>query len=151
MRENYREANRILGAVWAMSSLERSKIDESVVPSFMETIRTHLVPKARPRTISALRAVENFDNLRHIVTRNGTAEATVVARSQEWLEENGKLWVCICLAILIAFLTFTICRRVLPRSHLCQGEYDSTSWARCFLEEIFEKGRAGDFSPCNHS
>ena len=46
----------------------------------------------RRRTLGALAAVQTYGDLEQVVERNGTAEATVEAKSQEWLEENGTLW-----------------------------------------------------------
>lgn len=87
--ENFMQANAILASVLALLHTGAIEKDESFVANFLSLIRDHFVETENKRTLSALSAVQTLDDLRHVLTRNGTAEATVEARSQEWLEANG--------------------------------------------------------------
>ena len=90
LKMNFKEGDEILAAVWSLVTLEGASLKERDVPAFLNVIRDRLVHRDRPRTRSALAPINNLDDLRHIVARNGTAQATVAARSTAWLEENGK-------------------------------------------------------------
>jgi hypothetical protein len=63
--------------------------EEEFVSKFLSLIRDHFLEKSKGRTKNALSAVQTLDELRHVVGRNGTAEATVETRSPDWLEQNG--------------------------------------------------------------
>jgi hypothetical protein len=90
MRQHFEEANDVLAAVWSMAFLDGASINEADTATLLRVIREHLVSRDRHRTQSALGAVTSFGDLKHIVARNGTAQATVGPRSPEWLEENGE-------------------------------------------------------------
>lgn len=88
LSDNYKDANEILASIWAFVSTAYILDDENSISRLL-SLMTHFVEKDNVRTKSAIDTVRTLDDLRHVVARNGTAEATVAPRSQQWLETNG--------------------------------------------------------------
>ena len=59
------------------------------VGGLLRVVSEEIVNADHLRTRTALQAVKTREDLSHVFSRNGTAPATVQARSSEWLEENG--------------------------------------------------------------
>ena len=72
-----------------MASLDNVTMHAEVVEGLLQTIREHVLKIDHHRTRMALSAIQTLDDLRNVLERNGTAAATVEAKSSEWLEENG--------------------------------------------------------------
>jgi hypothetical protein len=129
LKIHFKEANEIVAAVWSLVTLEGASLKERDVPAFLKLIRDRLVDRDSPRTRSALAPINNLDDLRHVVERNGTALATVTARSPAWLEEHGKpldiTWTLLVVYFLLISIVLEI--RRLPGPHLRKGEHDHSS------------------------
>lgn len=86
---NYADSNRMLAAVYALSSAGGKEVfEKDQVTDIISFVKTKLVQE--PRTRSALQNVITWDDLERVVVRNGTALATMELRSLEWFEEHGK-------------------------------------------------------------
>lgn len=62
-------------------------MDGEFIPGLIRTIQNHFISKHR--TKMAINTLGDLDGLKKVIARNGTAKATTVARSQEWLATNG--------------------------------------------------------------
>lgn len=87
VRKNWLEANRIFASLWSLFGPEYSELNEQEVMSLLDIIKRGLVYEHRTRM--ALDTVHNMKELIHVIERNGTAQATMQRRSQEWFEKHG--------------------------------------------------------------
>lgn len=87
LEENFFDVDRIVASVWSLLNLEGASVDEAVIPGLLSTIQRHFVSKHR--TKMALNPIQDVAALKALISRNGTAMATTIPRSQEWLETNG--------------------------------------------------------------
>jgi hypothetical protein len=86
---NYAESNSILASIWALKLTVFQKHEIEDVLSFT---KRKLVKD--PRTRSALKTVDNQQDLERVLKKNGTALANMNFRSLEWLEKFGKFEIC---------------------------------------------------------
>ena len=89
LKENFNITDDILASVWAMSSIDGASIQSNGTEKLLQVIRESVVPADHYRTRTAVGAVKTLEDLSHVLNRNGSAAATVEAKSAEWLEENG--------------------------------------------------------------
>jgi hypothetical protein len=126
MKKNFDEAGGILASVWSLlASIEAAAIKEKDISTLLRLIRDRLIDPTLIRTKSALNGVQSIDDLQHAFGRNGTARATVQARSPEWLDENGKKG-CIGHSSVSAahplnMNSLPLIYRILPGPPLCEG------------------------------
>jgi hypothetical protein len=73
-----------------MTVLEGAPLQLGGVNGLLQVIRNRIMTADRHRTRTALGAIKTLDDLTHVVDRNGTAHATVVAKPIEWLDKNGE-------------------------------------------------------------
>jgi hypothetical protein len=102
LKRNFKEADVILASIWSMLGLDGSSLRIEAVNGLLQIIRDQIVRADRHRTRMALAAIQTFDDLARVIDRNGTAEATVEAKTSEWLDNNGAL---IALARDLAYYT----------------------------------------------
>lgn len=80
-----------------MVGIEGAAIGGSDAEALLQVAKLHLdfrhstSAPDHHRTRMALEPIQSMDDIRHILGRNGTAQATVEARSADWLEENGTI------------------------------------------------------------
>ena len=89
LKGNFEEANTLLASIWSMINLEGASLTEADATLFLSILRERVVKLDRTRTRSALMPVRNSKDLEHVIGRNGTALATVEARSPQWFEDYG--------------------------------------------------------------
>jgi hypothetical protein len=82
---NYDESNSLLASIWALSLSVFQKHEIDDILSF--TKRKLLKD---PRTLSALKNIDNQEDLDRVFEKNGTALANMNFRSLDWLEKFGK-------------------------------------------------------------
>ena len=85
MSTNYDESNSLLASIWALSLSVFQKHEIDDILSF--TKRKLLKD---PRTLSALKNIDNQEDLDRVFEKNGTALANMNFRSLDWLEKFGK-------------------------------------------------------------
>ncbi len=85
MSTNYDESNSLLASIWALSLtvLQKHEIDDVLSFTKKKLLKD-------PRTLSALKDINDQKDLDRVYTKNGTALASMDFRSLEWLEEFGK-------------------------------------------------------------
>lgn len=88
LKKHFMHANDILAAIWSLVALDDAAVQGRNIPILLQVIRDRVIDQ--PRTRSALSSIKTPDDLRHIVGRNGTAQATVEAKSINWLEKYGE-------------------------------------------------------------
>jgi hypothetical protein len=114
---NYAESNSILASIWALKLTLFRKHEIEDVLSFT---KRKLVKD--PRTLSALKNVDNQQDLERVFEKNGTALAGMNLRSLEWLEKFGKFEISAWRRRIVCIPNF--CCRSMHGSYLCQREYD---------------------------
>jgi hypothetical protein len=87
LSENFQDANRIAASLWSLLNVDGAPLHEAFIPGLIRTIQKHFLIKHR--TKMAFNTIGDLDGLKKVIARNGTARATTVARSHEWLETNG--------------------------------------------------------------
>lgn len=89
LSENYKRANYMIASLWAYLSINRLADSSAFWQAFLPIILGKIMHPQDLRTMSVLREVQSMEDIQHIMARNGTAEATVQARSKDWLDQNG--------------------------------------------------------------
>lgn len=84
MREHFVEANRLVASV---SELERLGVTGSQTEDLIRVVNESVVTQHRTRM--ALKRITSVDQVRDVIARNGTAQATTELRTPEWFEEHG--------------------------------------------------------------
>jgi hypothetical protein len=84
---DFKEANRILGSIWSLLTLEGASIDDEIVSDLLELIKKDLEDK--PLTNMLLDKIRARENVEGVVDRNGMAQTTIKPKSHNWLEKNG--------------------------------------------------------------
>ena len=86
LEANYKEANNVVSSIWQLSNIEGG-LDEQETEHLLKTAQSSFVSGHRSRM--ALNPIDSFAELAHVLNRNGTAQATMERRSQEWFDEHG--------------------------------------------------------------
>lgn len=84
---NYLEANRIVASLMSLTFTEGSSLSGEELTALLDLVKTSVVEQEKTSVVLA--SIKTPEDLRQIMSKNGTAEATVEKKSLEWLEENG--------------------------------------------------------------
>lgn len=87
-RENYVKANTMVASIWSLLSIQDVGLSDVQGEDLLELTKSNII--IEHRTKMALRGVKSFDDVRHVINRNGTAQTTVKQRTPEWFEANGE-------------------------------------------------------------
>uniref|UniRef100_A0A7S1GRS0 SET domain-containing protein n=1 Tax=Cyclophora tenuis TaxID=216820 RepID=A0A7S1GRS0_CYCTE len=87
LSNNFIAANRVAASLWQLTALDGG-LNAGQTEDLMSTIRESFV--GEHRTKMALSQIEQIDDLKVVLERNGTAQATVKKRSQEWFDKHGQ-------------------------------------------------------------
>ena len=92
MAENFREVNELLSSLWGFATLEGTELGGNEVEDLLSFFAKNLVTDERSK--SALGGVGTVADLQNVLQRNGTAQATVEPRTEEWFQEHGEYEWC---------------------------------------------------------
>jgi hypothetical protein len=89
LAESFRRANHVVASIWAFISINRVNEAAFLSEALLRQVRNNFVDEIDLRTATVLRNINTIEDLQRIIARSGTAEATVEARSDDWLARNG--------------------------------------------------------------
>jgi hypothetical protein len=94
-QENYVKANNMVASIWSLVSIQDVGLSDKQGEDLLELTKSNII--VEHRTKMALGGVKTFDDIRHVINRNGTAQSTVKQRTPEWFEANGEYqeWIAI--------------------------------------------------------
>eukprot|EP00539_Tryblionella_compressa_P012070 CAMPEP_0178807154 /NCGR_PEP_ID=MMETSP0745-20121128/16764_1 /TAXON_ID=913974 /ORGANISM="Nitzschia punctata, Strain CCMP561" /LENGTH=1120 /DNA_ID=CAMNT_0020467107 /DNA_START=31 /DNA_END=3391 /DNA_ORIENTATION=- len=87
LHKNFKQADQIVESVWSLLNLDGASLQVNSVQSLLQTIHDHFVDENG--TKSLLKNIQTLDSLNKVIARGGSARATVIPRTQEWLDTNG--------------------------------------------------------------
>lgn len=99
LKDNFHQADNIIALLWSMLTLEGASLQKHHLKLLLEFFQRYLVQNRRTRT--ALSAIESFEDIQRVFDRNGTAMATIEPRSNDWLEDNGRMFHVLYLSLLV--------------------------------------------------
>ena len=105
LSKNFRQGDHILALLWSMYTLEGASLQKDTVEEVIQIFQNHVVQGLRTQNVLA--AFKSFDDIQHVIKRNGTAMATIEPRSDEWLEKNGTLY-CLFVHFMLSWLKLLI-------------------------------------------
>jgi hypothetical protein len=78
----------MVASIWSLLSIQDVGLSDVQGEDLLELTKSNII--IEHRTKMALRGVKSFDDVRHVINRNGTAQTTVKQRTPEWFEANGE-------------------------------------------------------------
>lgn len=87
LKANYLEANRVVASLFSLSSKKDSGIEAGKIAELLQLVKSDIVDNKKTKQV--LESLQSVEDLRLVMSRNGTAEATTERKSPEWLEKNG--------------------------------------------------------------
>uniref|UniRef100_A0A7S4JNF3 SET domain-containing protein n=1 Tax=Odontella aurita TaxID=265563 RepID=A0A7S4JNF3_9STRA len=84
---HYAEANGVIASLASLQSTDDDALNDREMGQLLEIIKDGVVHNERTRVV--LSNLKTAGDIRNILFKNGTAEATTENRSDEWLKTNG--------------------------------------------------------------
>ena len=88
LSKNYVDANRVVASVMSFMEVSGFDSDSTAASDLLELVKVSIVNERRTSVI--LSKIETPTHMKEVITRNGTAQSSVVLRSQAWFEEHGQ-------------------------------------------------------------
>jgi len=88
LSKNYVDANRVVASVMSFMEVSGFDSDSTAASDLLDLVKVSIVNERRTSVI--LSKIETPTHMKEVITRNGTAQSSVVLRSQAWFEEHGQ-------------------------------------------------------------
>lgn len=87
LSKDYKEANNIVSSLAALVSDPSSNLNDKQVASLMTIVQNDVV--SDPGTQLLFSKIKTVEDIKRVVSNNGTAETLVKSRSLDWLQKYG--------------------------------------------------------------
>ena len=108
---DYAQANNIVSSLASLQKDKESGVNDKVLSNLLTILKTRAIQNEKTKKV--ISSIQNTEDIRKVVSNNGTAETTVTVKSHEWLEKNGKILTNYAEDFKIEIFTFLDCLKLI--------------------------------------